>query len=265
MEDFKAYNPTYGEPTTPKVGKIKVGSSDVSKIYQGSTLVWPLGSAFPESYSTISGSALKSGNGDFGGDFPLNSTYTSVRFTTNPGGTSDEVPIIRILKSELEDAFNGDHGHNPSGGETYEFNFGYTASFSGSSGDDGELFIDIFYSSSTDSSLDTTPNPFTFTAIGEESSVLPNNTLEIAAGDLLFNTSSDWGTLYFGPQFKVEDNRDNINYKFTNFSIGVYIDDSTGTGDTSTFTLATNVSQSNSTHIGLNGWNIYDTYYSSSS
>lgn len=50
MADFKIYSPTAGDHITPAVGKIKLGSSDVSKIYQGSTLVWPLG-AFPASMS----------------------------------------------------------------------------------------------------------------------------------------------------------------------------------------------------------------------
>jgi len=50
MADFKIYSPTAEDHITPAVGKIKLGSSDVSKIYQGSTLVWPL-DAFPASMS----------------------------------------------------------------------------------------------------------------------------------------------------------------------------------------------------------------------
>tara|TARA_Y100000389_G_scaffold195327_1_gene226596 strand:- start:237 stop:1391 length:1155 start_codon:yes stop_codon:yes gene_type:complete len=42
MADFKIYSSTSETHITPAVGKIKLGSSNVSKIYQGSTLVWPV-------------------------------------------------------------------------------------------------------------------------------------------------------------------------------------------------------------------------------
>ena len=57
MADFKIYSPTSGTHITPAEGKIKLGSSNVLKIYQGSTLVWPISSGPDDPYTPIDGTA----------------------------------------------------------------------------------------------------------------------------------------------------------------------------------------------------------------
>ena len=57
MADFKIYSPTSETHITPAVGKIKLGSSNVSKIYQGSTLVWPISDSPVDPYTPVNGTA----------------------------------------------------------------------------------------------------------------------------------------------------------------------------------------------------------------
>jgi hypothetical protein len=59
MADFKIYSPTSGTHITPAEGKIKLGSSNVLKIYQGSTLVWPISSGPDDSYTPIDGANFR--------------------------------------------------------------------------------------------------------------------------------------------------------------------------------------------------------------
>lgn len=90
MADFKIYSPTSETHITPAEGKIKLGSSNVLKIYQGSTLVWPISNENEDDYTPVEGTnfrflAHKTTSPHFGiFDDQFNEVSTGYTFTSLP-------------------------------------------------------------------------------------------------------------------------------------------------------------------------------------
>ena len=202
-------------------------------------------------YSSMSGSALYSGNGNFSNSFPIPQTNTRY---ANETGNSTQTPIISVNRSGINDWFEFLTGTSPTNPE-YGFDISYTIEYSGSSGDSGTLEVDVFYSQST--SFTSNPDMANATSIFYNNTIYPGDTFtEPSALTNYFDDS--WNYIYFEPRFKVED-VDDIKYKLTGYSILVEVDDSAGAGGYENFTIASNISQSDGTTTG--GWNLYDTNY----
>jgi hypothetical protein len=218
----------------------------------------PLTADPPESiYSPISGSDLYDNgspdeNGDFTGNFSFDTRFIRTNGTTSTSTTG--APFIRINLGTLRNGFYLTHDSYPS--PTDEVWITIEGEIS-SSIDEGQLDIDMFYSSSTYSGYPT--NISGFTPFGEVNSFDPS----YLSGPTLFTLYTTWGDIssgvfggyvYLIPQFKVTNNSgNNIEYKFFDYSISVYIG---GEGRDSTFDIATNIHQEDSPRTG--GWNLFD-------
>lgn len=141
MADFKIYSPTSETHITPAVGKIKLGSSNVSKIYQGSTLVWPISDSPVDPYTPVNGTARFIATNNSGVITLYDTSFNAVTppnpFATLPnsnyhlGGVSDNLTYMVAVgeSSTNEDIkISNDGGQtftNPSSG-TFKANWNYT-------------------------------------------------------------------------------------------------------------------------------------------
>ena len=214
-------------------------------------------------YSPISGSGLYNNsfpdeNGDFFGNFveELDTKFININGAASTWTTG--APFISISLNTLKTKFYTENGNSfPSTAAEYYITIQGVIS---SSIDEGQLEVDMYYSSSSTPSGYPT-NISDFTPFNQENSFTPS----YSSGSTLFelwttideigNGQGD-GFMYLIPQFKVTNNSgNNIEYKFLDYSISVYIDDSSANG-ASTFELATNIHQEDSPRTG--GWNLFD-------
>lgn len=141
MADFKIYSPTSETHITPAEGKIKLGSSNVLKIYQGSTLVWPISSDPVDPYTPIDGTARFIATNNSGVitlyDTSFNTVTPTNPFDTLPnsnyhlGGVSDNLTYMvatGYLNNSEDIKISNDGGQtfsNPSSG-TFKSKHDYT-------------------------------------------------------------------------------------------------------------------------------------------